>query len=367
MQNKCKILTIVGARPQFIKASVLSRAFQEYEDIEEIIVHTGQHFDFKMSDVFFNQLAIPKIKYILEIDSLSHGAMTGRMLEEIEKLLLIENPNYVLVYGDTNSTLAGALAAKKLHKKLIHVEAGLRSFDMRMPEEINRILTDRISNLLYCPTKNAVENLVNEGFKSFPCQIIESGDVMFDAVLYYLKKPEFLQKFSDFKSTLPNNYILCTIHRAENTDNYGRLKEIFTALEKINNTIPVILPIHPRTKNILAKNEINTTVKLIEPVGYLEMLILLTNCQLVITDSGGLQKEAFFTKKFCVTVRDSTEWTELVENGFNILAGSNSEKIISSVNHFLNKKTDFSKNLYGDGNAGRIIASSILENFRSNK
>lgn len=363
MTKKCKILTIVGARPQFIKASVVSREIRKYDEIEELLVHTGQHFDYQMSDIFFDELGIPAIKYNLGIDSLSHGAMTGRMLEAIEKVIIAENPHYVLVYGDTNSTLAGALAAKKLHKKLVHVEAGLRSFDMQMPEEINRILTDRISDLLFCPTETAVENLRKEGFENFSVCVENSGDVMFDAILYYLKQPEILRKVSDFNADLPENYILCTIHRSENTDNRARLVEIFEALEEVNREMPIILPVHPRTKKIIENYKIKTSIRLIEPVGYLEMLGLLKNCNLVVTDSGGLQKEAYFAEKFCVTIRDNTEWTELVENGFNKLAGCDKQKIIKYCKDFSVKEKDFSASLYGDGNAGKKIVASIFENF----
>ena len=349
-----KVLTIVGARPQFIKAAAVSNEFAKHSDIEEIVVHTGQHFDTNMSDIFFEQMNIPRPKYQLDINSLSHGAMTGRMLEKIEEVILEEKPDYVLVYGDTNSTLAGALAAKKLHVKVAHVEAGLRSFNMNMPEEINRILTDRISDLLFCPTDAAIENLKKEGFDNFPSKVVKNGDVMQDAALLfekYAQKPEI---------DLPQKYILATVHRAENTDDPQRLKNIFDAFEEISAEIPVVLPLHPRTKKIIDKQGIKPQKTIIiEPVGYLEMVWLIKNSSLIMTDSGGLQKEAFFFGKFCVTLRDETEWIELVENGFNTLTGADKDKIIHAVNTSLNKNADFSLNLYGKGQASKVIAEEL--------
>ena len=353
-----KIITIVGARPQFIKAAAVSRALEKYEHITELIVHTGQHFDKNMSDVFFEEMKIPYPAYNLEINSLSHGAMTGRMLEEIEKVLLKENPDYVLVYGDTNSTLAGALAAKKLLIPVAHVEAGLRSFNMKMPEEINRILTDRISDILFCPTDTAVENLKKEGFDNLKnIKIVKNGDVMYDAALFYSqysRKPQV---------DLPEKYILATVHRAENTDYPERLTAIFEAFEEISQKfMPVVLPLHPRTRKILAKNNIQPKYTiLIDPVGYLEMIWLITHSTLIMTDSGGLQKEAFFFKKFCITLRDETEWIELVENGFNTVVGADKQKIISAVEHALSSQPDFKINLYGTGNASEIIAETLNE------
>jgi len=349
-----KVLTIVGARPQFIKAAAVSNEFAKHSDIEEIVVHTGQHFDTNMSEIFFEQMNIPRPKYQLDINSLSHGAMTGRMLEKIEEVILEEKPDYVLVYGDTNSTLAGALAAKKLHVKVAHVEAGLRSFNMNMPEEINRILTDRISDLLFCPTDAAIENLKKEGFDNFPSKVVKNGDVMQDAALLfekYAQKPEI---------DLPQKYILATVHRAENTDDPQRLKNIFDAFEEISADIPVVLPLHPRTKKIIDKQGIKPKKTIIiEPVGYLEMVWLIKNSSLIMTDSGGLQKEAFFFGKFCVTLRDETEWIELVENGFNTLTGADKDKIIHAVNTSLNKNADFSLNLYGKGQASKVIAEEL--------
>lgn len=359
MSNPCKVLTIIGARPQFVKAAVVSRVLKKSDDFVEVIVHTGQHYDPNMSEVFFQELDIPQPDYNLNIGSLSHGAMTGRMLEEIEKVILVEQPDFVLVYGDTNSTLAGALAAGKLNKKIVHVEAGLRSFDMKMPEEINRILTDRVSDILFCPTQTAVKNLQKEGYENFPCRIFNCGDVMYDAVLFYkrhsMDSAEMNRKFS----WLPPEFVLCTIHRAENTDSPEKLTAIFNALDKINQSNPVILPLHPRTKQLIESYGIKTSIKLIEPVSYLEMLYLLDKCNMVLTDSGGLQKEAFFFGKFCITLRETTEWTELVEHNVNFLAGSDEEKILQVYQDCLSKKGDFSAPLYGDGKAGEAILAGI--------
>ena len=348
-----KIITIVGARPQFIKAGAVSREFLKHVDIEEIIVHTGQHFDKNMSDVFFEQMSIPKPKYNLAVNNMGHGAMTGQMLEKIEKVLIQENPDWVLVYGDTNSTIAGALAAKKLHIKVAHVEAGLRSFNMSMPEEINRILTDRISDLLLCPTDTAVENLNKEGYKNLDISILKSGDVMQDAAIFYSKK----EQAPNFK--IPKEFVLSTIHRAENTDNDKRLSSILSGLNFIAKSIPVILPLHPRTKNIIKKGSFKmNNLTIVEPVGYLEMVYLLQRSKIVMTDSGGLQKEAFFFKKPCITLRDETEWVELVKGGFNTLAGAN-EKLIKNAFKNQSYNIDFNVNLYGEGSACKNIVKKL--------
>lgn len=353
-----KIVTVIGARPQFIKAAVVSRAFSKYDNIQEIIIHTGQHFDSNMSDIFFKEMHIPQPDYNLNINGLGHGAMTGQMLENIEPILLKENPDWVLIYGDTNSTIAGALAAKKLHIKVAHVEAGLRSFNMDMPEEINRILTDRISDVLFCPTQQAVKNLMKEGYGNFRSHIEINGDVMQDAALYYkalAKSPE---------CSLPEEFALCTVHRAENTDDVNRLKSIFFALEKISECKRVVLPLHPRTKGKL--NAINyafekSKICFIDPVGYLQMVYLLKNCTVVLTDSGGLQKEAYFFEKNCITLRDETEWVELVHNDFNKLSGANSNAILDAYSYMLSKKdNNFTIKLYGNGDAGDKIVESLL-------
>ena len=351
-----KILTILGARPQFIKAGVVSREIEKYNDIKEIIVHTGQHYDTNMSDIFFEEMNIPKPNYFLGIGGKSHGAMTGQMIEKIEEAALKEKPDWIMVYGDTNSTLAGAIVASKLHIKLAHIEAGLRSFNMKMPEEVNRILTDRVSNILFCPTNKAVENLKNEGFENFDCKIVKSGDVMQDGANYYkqfAKKPNI---------EIKDNFILATIHRAENTDNPQRLKAIFEALQEIAKEKQVVLPLHPRTKQKLQTANIqitNNQLTIIDPVGYLEMVWLIENNDMVITDSGGLQKEAFFFKKPCITLRDETEWIELVENRYNILAGANKEKILDLYKNF-EFNENFEIDLYGNGRASKKIVEELL-------
>ncbi len=351
-----KIVTIIGARPQFIKAAVVSREISKYDDIEEVIIHTGQHFDSNMSDIFFEQMHIPKPNYNLGINGVSHGAMTGQMLEQIEKVLFDEKPDWVLVYGDTNSTLAGALAAKKLHIKIAHVEAGLRSYNMKMPEEINRILTDRISDILFCPTSTAVENLKKEGYNSLDIKIVNSGDVMQDAAMFYMKYTQAPKELE-----LKDDFILCTIHRAENTDNMDRLNGIITALNKIAQEKMIIVPIHPRTRNIIEKSNLSIDFKMIDPIGYLEMVYLLERCQLVMTDSGGLQKEAFFFGKPCITMRDETEWVELVENRFNILVGANTKKILNAYEDMSYFNSNFSKDLYGSGTASENIIKELIK------
>jgi len=355
-----KIVTILGARPQFVKAAVLSRVILKHQEVEEIIVHTGQHYDANMSDIFFSEMEIPKPKYNLAINGLSHGAMTGQMLQKIEEVLMTEKPDAVVVFGDTNSTLAGALAAKKLHIKVIHIEAGLRSFNMKMPEEINRIVTDRISDLLLCPTDSAIDNLVNEGFENMPSKIVKSGDIMKDAVEYY-------SQFSQEKSTIisdlklqKNEFVLATIHRQENTDDLVNLNSIFTGLQTIGKEKTVVLPLHPRTKAILNANNLNFNIKVIDPVGYFDMLELLKNCNLVVTDSGGLQKEAFFNKKHCIIAREETEWIELVSNGFAKIVGSDAVKMVQAFIAFQDSTANFKMDLYG-ANVGESMYKEILK------
>jgi len=349
-----KILTVLGARPQFIKAGSVSREIAKHKDIREIIVHTGQHYDTNMSDIFFEEMRIPKPDYYLGVGGKSHGAMTGEMITKLEEIMLKEKPNVVLVYGDTNSTLAGSISASKLHIPIAHIEAGLRSFNMKMPEEINRILTDRVSKWLFCPTDKAVENLKNEGFDSFDCKIIKSGDVMQDGAMFYkqfAKKPNI---------EIKDNFILTTIHRAENTDNENRLKNIFETLNEIAKEKQIILPLHPRTKKIVKKLNVNIeNLTIIEPVGYLEMVWLINNSEMVITDSGGLQKEAFFFKKPCITLRDETEWIELVENNFNVLAGADKDKILEIYNNF-KFSNNFNIDLYGGGKASEKILKNLM-------
>jgi UDP-GlcNAc3NAcA epimerase len=356
-----KIVTIVGARPQFIKAAALSRELAKHDSIEEVIVHTGQHFDANMSDIFFEEMEIPKPKYNLDINSVGHGAMTGRMLEGIEKILLDEKPNLLLVYGDTNSTVAGALAAKKIHIKVAHVEAGLRSFNMEMPEEVNRILTDRISDFLFCPTTTAIDNLQKEGYENIDTNIINCGDVMQDAAEFYALRSEEKSSVKSFNNL--DSFILCTLHRAENTDDPERLKDIIEALNELHKTTPIVLPLHPRTKGKIEALGIELKVNLIDPVGYFDMIELLKNCSLVMTDSGGLQKEAFFFKKNCVTMRDQTEWVELLENDVNILVGADKEAILNGAKTMLNKESNFDLNLYGNGKACSNIVAELMKSF----
>ncbi len=324
-----KFVSIVGARPQFIKAAVLSRELRKQHI--EILVHTGQHYDANMSDVFFQEMEIPKPVYNLNIGSGNHGEQTGAMLEGIEKVLLQEKPDWCLVYGDTNSTLAGAIAASKLHIKIAHVEAGLRSFNRRMPEEINRVLTDHISDLLLCPTQTAVENLKLEGITK---GVHLTGDVMYEALMWAIEKAKKSSKILQELNLIPKNYLLATVHRAENTDNPERLKNILDAFNQLNKII--IWPVHPRTRKKL--KEINwkpkNHLKLIEPVGYLDMVQLESNASLIITDSGGIQKEAYWLQVPCVTLREETEWVETVESGWNKLVGSGINEIVIGIRKF---------------------------------
>ncbi|MBL0104442.1 MAG: UDP-N-acetylglucosamine 2-epimerase (non-hydrolyzing) [Bacteroidetes bacterium] len=352
-----KVLTIVGARPQFVKAAAVSRVMSANSRINELILHTGQHYDDKMSGVFFREMNIPPPAINLEIQSSLHGEMTGQMLTGIEKFILQEKPDAVMVYGDTNSTLAAALAATKLHVKLIHVEAGLRSYNMAMPEEVNRILTDRVSNLLCCPTEQAVKNLKEEGFDKMQNVVVNTGDVMQDAAIYYSK---MAPAHSKIIATLPfKNFILCTLHRQENTNDLNRLKSIIDAINTICKDIPVILPLHPRTRKTLEQSGLKTDCMVIDPVGYFDMIELIRHSSLVMTDSGGLQKEAYFFSKLCVTLRDETEWVELIENGFNVLAGADKEKIISEVRASLSREFKSGTELYGGGHASEHIVEAI--------
>ena len=309
-----------------------------------------------MSDVFFDEMKIPKPDYFLGIGGKSHGAMTGQMIEKIEEVCLKENPDWVMVYGDTNSTLAGAIVASKLHIKLAHIEAGLRSFNMQMPEEVNRILTDRVSQILFCPTDTAIENLSNESYDKLDCKIVKSGDVMQDGAIFY--------KNLSVKPTvdIEDDFVLCTIHRAENTDDENRLRNIFDALNEIAIEKQVILPLHPRTKKIIQNLKLNTqNLTIIEPIGYLEMVWLIDNCSLIMTDSGGLQKEAFFFEKPCITLRDETEWVELIEHGFNILVGADSGKILETYNNYASLfSKDYALDLYGAGKASKKIIEELL-------
>lgn len=352
-----KILTVVGARPQFIKAAALSKAIKDDNGIEEILLHTGQHFDENMSDIFFREMQIPRPGYQLSIHGLNHGAMTGRMLEGIEEVILKEHPDILLVYGDTNSTLAGALAARKLHVKVAHVEAGLRSFNMRMPEEVNRILTDRISDFLFCPTESAMNNLKKEGFDHFDCIVENTGDIMYDSMLLFSK---YSEEFAEnAKNLISGPFSLCTIHRAENTDDLNRLGSIINALNLIAESEKIILPLHPRTKQKLDQLTLHRNIIITEPLGYFDMLYLLKHCRLVLTDSGGLQKEAFFNRKYCITLRDETEWVELVENNCNQIVGADTERIMDAFKQLSSKAFNQSKQFYGDGHSARKIITTL--------
>lgn len=352
-----KVLTIVGARPQFIKSAAVSRELKKHKGITEIVLHTGQHYDNNMSEVFFSEMNIAEPAYNLNVKSALQGEMTGKMIEGIEKAILEEKPDSVLVYGDTNSTLAGAIAASKLFVKLIHVEAGLRSFNMHMPEEINRVLTDRVSDLLCCPTEHAIKNLKAEGFDNFPSNYINTGDVMLDAALYYSEISE--EKSGIIKSIGKKDFILCTLHRAENTNDPQRLAGIIDALNTIHKNISIVLPLHPRTKKIVEALGLKLEFDVIPPQGYFDMLELLKHSRLVVTDSGGLQKEAYFFKKACVTIRNETEWQELIDLGCNRLAGSEKEKIISSVKEMLDYNFNVTSMVYGSGHASAAIVSAI--------
>jgi len=314
-----KIVTVIGARPQFIKAAAVSHVLRQTPGVVEMLIHTGQHYDDNMSDIFFTELNIPRPHFHLGVGSGGHGRQTGQMLEKVEEVLLAEKPDAVLVYGDTNSTLAGALAAAKLHIPVAHVEAGLRSFNRKMPEEINRVLTDHLSRFLFVPTETAVANLAREGISGASVKLV--GDVMYDIALRYGNSgPATTIR----KLGLPaNGYILATIHRAENTDVPDRLQAIFAALRDVSRRVPVVLPLHPRTRGALRRAGLEISSEsqphLIDPVGFLEMVRLEQGARLVVTDSGGVQKEAFFHRVPCVTLRDETEWVELVQLGWNRL------------------------------------------------
>ena len=350
-----KIVTILGARPQFIKASTVSNLLQTQDSIDEVIIHTGQHFDKNMSAIFLNEMGLPEPHYNLGINQLSHGLMTAKMIENIEPILLKEKPVGVLVYGDANSTLAGGLSAAKLDIPVFHVEAGLRSYNRTMPEEINRIVTDHLSTLLFCPTENAFNLLKREGIQN---GVIKSGDVMFDAYIKFSRL--YKSKEIAFDLQAPDSpYLLATIHRPENTDDQSNLASIFACLNEINKEMKVILPLHPRTKKQMQHYKIHSEINLISPQSYLAVLNLLNGSELVITDSGGLQKEAFFAKKKCITVRKETEWKELTDVGANVLAKP--ENLFSTFNQMHNTVCDFSSRPYGDGNAAEIVVQNIAK------
>lgn len=379
-----KIITIIGARPQIIKASAISRAIKNSfsDKIEEVIVHTGQHYDENMSEIFFTEMDIPKPNYNLSIGSATHGIQTAEILKGIEQIITDEKADALLIYGDTNSTLAGALAASKLLIPVIHIEAGLRSYNKSMPEEINRIVSDHVSSLLFCPTKTAIKNLVKEGFSldlenkasiDFP-HVYLCGDIMYDNSLFFSELSAQNSQILANLNLQENEFILTTIHRNANTDDEANINSIFSALLEIQqkSNLKIVLPLHPRTKKMmqnLLKKELFEELKanerfvIIDPAGFLDIIALEKNARLIVTDSGGLQKEAFFFQKPCVILRPQTEWIEIVENGNAILTDANFDKIMEATEILLNK-TDFTfPSLFGDGKASEFILRKICENI----
>ncbi len=361
-KSEIKIVTIVGARPQFVKAAAISRAIEAFnvaggdQSIRELIVHTGQHYDANMSKIFFDELNIPHPAVNLEVGSGPHGRQTGMMLDKIEQVLIEQKPDWILIYGDTNSTLAGALAGVKLHIPIVHVEAGLRSFNRRMPEEINRIVSDTISKLLLCPSETAVANLAAEGITD---GVVNVGDVMYDSVLYNSSLAEARSKIMSKLALKPKSYYLATVHRAENTDDPARLAGICEAFGKVD--CPIVLPLHPRTKKTLGESleALGQRVRLIDPVAYLDMLTLEKNARMILTDSGGVQKEAYWFSVPCVTLRDETEWVELVKAGCNRIVGADTNAILTAIGDFeaagAELPADRKADLYGDGKSSERI------------
>jgi UDP-GlcNAc3NAcA epimerase len=354
----------VGARPQFVKAAVVSRAFREFSSIEESLVHTGQHYDASMSDVFFEELGMTPPAMNLGVAGGGHGQQTGRMLEALERVLLENRPDWVLVYGDTNSTLAAALAAAKLHIPIAHVEAGLRSFNRAMPEEINRIVADHVADALFAPTRVAVDNLLREGHR--PDQVSLVGDVMYDATLTFTEVAQRRSRILEQLGLADVPYVLATIHRQENVDGPGRLQRILEALYELSREIAVVLPVHPRTRQMVSARpelaELMQPLRIIDPVGYMDMLILERHAKLILTDSGGVQKEAFFHGVGCVTLRTETEWTELVDAGWNVLAPPVGDtNIVEAARVALRQDTSRRPHLplYGNGDASRKIAEQL--------
>ena len=360
-----KIVTVVGARPQFIKAAAVSRVIRDLfaGEIEEVLLHTGQHFDENMSKSFFTDLDIPAPRYNLEISGGQHGAMTGRMLESVENALINEKPDWTLIYGDTNSTLAGALAAVKLHIPVAHVEAGMRSFNMRMPEEVNRIVADRVSSMLFCPTTTAVDNLSAEGITR---GVHNVGDVMYDVALFYADRAQQQSQVLTHLDLMPGEYALATCHRAENTDDAGRLAGIIAGLAESSAQLPVVLPLHPRTRKLVEQcglqHQLTAPLIVCEPLAYLDMVVLERAAKMILTDSGGVQKEAFFYGVPCITMRDETEWVETVELGSNRLVGASSDKIISAVKDIMQgNQNTVTATPYGQGKAAENIVSLLMQ------
>lgn len=380
-----KIFTIVGARPQIIKAAAISRQVRTvFKDrIQESIVHTGQHYDENMSQIFFDEMEIPKPDFNLNIGSGSHGSQTAKMIEGIEKLLLEHKPDALVIYGDTNSTLAGAIAASKIHIPVVHIEAGLRSFNKSMPEEINRIMADNVSTLLFSPTKTGYNNLLREGFedtdktgrkrfdKDHP-GIFHCGDVMYDNTLFFADVAEGKSKILEQNSLVPDNFVLVTIHRDSNTDNPERLTAILEALNEISveQNCDMILPLHPRTLKMLSGEKYsaiydlikkNKRIKIIPPASFFDMIVLEKNSSLIITDSGGVQKEAYFFKKPSIVLRPETEWKEIAENGSAIIADADKQKIKAAYDYFSTKKDLNFPAVFGDGKAAEFICNKMLE------
>jgi len=362
-----KVVTVVGARPQFIKAAAVSRAIRDDQSrrIHEVIVHTGQHFDDNMSKVFFEELSIPQPDHDLQISGGSHGEMTGRMLTEVERVLVAEHPDWVLVYGDTNTTLAGALAAVKLHQPVAHVEAGLRSYNRRMPEEINRVVADRVSTLLFCPTETAVKNLRSEGIVD---GVHRCGDVMFDVSLFYRDRARERSQVLTTLGLAAGRFALATCHRAENTDDRRRLEAILSALQRISKDMAVVLPLHPRTRKMIGEFALEgllAGVTVIEPQPFLDMIALEQSAALILTDSGGVQKEAFFFEVPCVTFRDETEWVETVDAGANVLVGADRDRIVSAATSVRARRRDGRPQPYGDGRAAQCIVDVLTRSGES--
>lgn len=376
-----KIVTIIGARPQIIKAAALSRAIKnKFTDrIKEVIIHTGQHYDDNMSQVFFDELDVPKPDFNLNIRLASHGEQTGAMITEIEKVILTEQPHCIVLYGDTNSTLSGAISASKINIPIVHIEAGLRSFNKRMPEEINRILCDHVSTLLFCPTKTGYDNLLKEGFKeknSSPYsinnpKIYHCGDIMYDNSIYFSEIAEKKSTVLKDNELVSGEFILATIHRNNNTDDQTRLKSIFSAIKKVAETqkIKIVIPLHPRTAKQLEQLpelskeiQFNSNIKIIPPVSFLEMICLEKNSKLIITDSGGVQKEAFFFKRPCIILRSETEWTELVSCGAAMLVDTDEVKILNAVIYFFQTNVQYPA-YFGDGKAAEFICQEIITNI----
>ena len=366
-----KIVTVIGARPQIIKAAALSRAIKEHfsSEVHEVLVHTGQHYDENMSQVFFDELEVPQPDYNLGIGSISHGAQTARMIEGIEEILLKEKPDCIVLYGDTNSTLAGAIAASKLHVPIVHIEAGLRSFNKSMPEEINRICCDHCSTLLFSPTATGFKNLINEGINK---GIYHCGDVMYDNSKFFANIADKKSQILDTEGLKGVDYVLCTIHRDNNTDQPHRLNAIFKALLKIADEKTIVLPLHPRTSKLLkiklTKDVINkvtgsSNIKILPPASFLDMIVLERHAQIVITDSGGVQKEAFFFQKPCLILRSETEWKEIVECGAAVITDADENKIVNAFKDFTVNPPHNYPNIFGDGHAAEFICKEMLENF----